>query len=156
MFPSPSTLVILSRACLLITTLLYLYLAPHTRAHTVCSAATASSSHAPQGDGTFRQWCIESQSPGGAAKLDIGALNDAVLAIKTEYTGETPTVATVRTNPPGNLPGVSAIKYEGAVPVSKLTVLDSKFPAGITLCVCLYFGCYFFSLVLKTSSSYVP
>ena len=32
-----------------------------------------------RGDGTFRQWCIESQSPGGGAKLDIGALDDAVL-----------------------------------------------------------------------------
>ena len=31
-----------------------------------------------RGDGTFRQWCIESQSPGGGAKLDIGALNEAV------------------------------------------------------------------------------
>ena len=32
-------------------------------------------------DGTFRQWCIESQSPSGAAKLDIGALDEAGKAL---------------------------------------------------------------------------
>ena len=32
--------------------------------------------------GTFHQWCIESQSPGGGAKLDIGALDEAVLGVR--------------------------------------------------------------------------
>lgn len=79
-------------------------------------------------DGTFRQWCIESQSPGGGAKLDIGALNDAFIALSYENAGSDAALATLRTNPPGDLPGIDAIKYEGAVPLSKLTPQDSRFP----------------------------
>ena len=84
-------------------------------------------------DGTFRQWCIESQSPGGAAKLDIGALDEAILAVRTQVVGSSAAAATLRVNPPSNLPGVAAIQYQGAVPVSKLTVLDTKFPKGMAV-----------------------
>ena len=84
-------------------------------------------------DGTFRQWCIESQSPGGGAKLDIGALDEAVLAVRTQpaagpaAASSSATAATLRLNPPAGLPGVSAMRYQGAVPVSKLTVEDQTF-----------------------------
>ena len=81
-----------------------------------------------RGDGTFRQWCIESQSPGGGAKLDIGALDEAVLGLKVG-----PKAALLRTLPPAGLPGVAAIKYEGAVPVSKLTVADPELAQGAEL-----------------------
>lgn len=84
-------------------------------------------------DGTFRQWCIESQSPGGAAKLDIGALDDAILAVRLDRGGgATPTVAALRTTPPDGIDGVEAMRYEGAVPLSKLTPLDPGL-AGIAL-----------------------
>ena len=72
-----------------------------------------------RGDGTFRQWCIESQSPGGGAKLDVGALNEAVLGVRVASQA-----ALLRTHPPAGLPGVAAMTYQGAVPISKLTVED--------------------------------
>ena len=85
-------------------------------------------------DGTFRQWCLESQSPGGGAKLDIGALDLAVLGLKTRAAdGSHTAAATLRVNPPAGLPGVDALQYEGAVPMSKLTVLDDRFPVGTAL-----------------------
>ena len=82
-----------------------------------------------------RQWCIESQSPGGGAKLDIGALDSAVLAIKLVSGGGTPATKTaaLRVNPPVGLDGVKAIRYQGAVPVSKLTVLDDGFAADMSV-----------------------
>eukprot|EP00656_Telonema_subtile_P055540 TRINITY_DN8636_c0_g2_i1.p1 TRINITY_DN8636_c0_g2~~TRINITY_DN8636_c0_g2_i1.p1 ORF type:complete len:1042 (-),score=198.12 TRINITY_DN8636_c0_g2_i1:161-3286(-) len=85
-----------------------------------------------RGDGTFRQWCLESQSPGGGAKLDIGALDEAALAISAS-TSAGSHAALLRTRAPGGLTGVDAIQYEGAVPVSKLTVLDDKFPLDFSL-----------------------
>jgi hypothetical protein len=81
-----------------------------------------------RGDGTFRQWCIESQSPGGGAKLDIGALDDAVLGVRAGSEA-----ALLRTRPPGGLPGVAAMEYEGAVPVSKLAIKDPRFPVQMAL-----------------------
>jgi hypothetical protein len=81
-----------------------------------------------RGDGTFRQWCIESQSPGGGAKLDIGALDEAVLGVKVGSRA-----ALLRTQPPAGLPGVDAMTYEGAVPLSKLTVDDTSLGAGLSL-----------------------
>jgi non-lysosomal glucosylceramidase len=81
-----------------------------------------------RGDGTFRQWCIESQSPGGGAKLDIGALDEAVLGVKIGHKA-----ALLRTRPPAGLPGVAAMTYEGAVPVSKLSVKDSNLGADVDL-----------------------
>jgi uncharacterized protein (DUF608 family) len=81
-----------------------------------------------RGDGTFRQWCIESQSPGGGAKLDIGALDEAVLGVKIGHKA-----ALLRTRPPAGLPGVAAMTYEGAVPVSKLSVTDSSLGADVDL-----------------------
>lgn len=70
---------------------------------------------------------------GGGAKLDIGALDEAVLAVRTQVAGSQAAAATLRVNPPSNLPGVAAIQYHGAVPISKLTVLDSKFPKGMAI-----------------------
>ena len=81
-----------------------------------------------RGDGTFRQWCIESQSPGGGAKLDIGALDEAVLGVKIGGKA-----ALLRTNPPAGLPGVAAMTYEGAVPLSKLSVNDASLGADVQL-----------------------
>lgn len=81
-----------------------------------------------RGDGTFRQWCIESQSPGGGAKLDIGALDEAVLGVRVGNTA-----ALLRTRPPAGLPGVKALEYEGAVPVSKLSIRDQRFPVEMSL-----------------------
>lgn len=77
-----------------------------------------------RGDGTFRQWCIESQSPGGGAKHDLPALDQAFLGLRVRRSGSTQIATTLRTHPPEGLPGVDAIKYEGAVPVSKLTPLS--------------------------------
>ena len=81
-----------------------------------------------RGDGTFRQWCIESQSPGGGAKLDIGALDEAVLGVKIGSKA-----ALLRTRPPAGLPGVAAMTYEGAVPLSKLSVNDASLGADVQL-----------------------
>ena len=81
-----------------------------------------------RGDGTIRQWCIESQSPGGGAKLDIGALNDAVLGVRVNSHA-----ALLRTHPPeGSLPShVCADMYtETSSPRTSGEKFDLRYTCG--------------------------
>ncbi|KAK3748066.1 hypothetical protein QZH41_014759 [Actinostola sp. cb2023] len=71
-------------------------------------------------DGTFHEWTIENQSPGGSAKLNNGALNMALLGVHVTRKN-TSEAALLRTHPPQGYPGVEALSYSGAYPVTKLT-----------------------------------
>lgn len=69
--------------------------------------------------------CVENQSPAGAAKLPSAATAEAALAVSVGGVTKL-----LRTSPPHGLPGVDAIGYEGAYPVSKLNVEDGDFSAA--------------------------
>lgn len=71
-------------------------------------------------DGTFHEWTIENQSPGGSAKLNKGALDMAVLGVRVSSRSSSE-AALLRTYPPQGFPGVETLSYSGAYPVSKLT-----------------------------------
>lgn len=72
-------------------------------------------------DGSFHEWTIENQSPGGSAKLNKGALDMALLGVHVRRKNKTHS-ALLRTSPPEGYPGVESLSYSGAYPVSKLTV----------------------------------
>jgi non-lysosomal glucosylceramidase len=67
-----------------------------------------------RGDGSVHEVTIQNASPYGAAKY--GVLADALLALQVGTGGP----VAVRTHAPGGLPGVDAITYSGAYPVSRL------------------------------------
>lgn len=71
-------------------------------------------------DGTFHEWTIENQSPGGSAKLNKGALDLAVFGVRVSRKSSQE-AALLRTYPPAGFPGVETLSYSGAYPVSKLT-----------------------------------
>jgi hypothetical protein len=71
-------------------------------------------------DGTFHEWTIENQSPGGSAKLNKGSLDMAVLGVRVAKKNISE-AALLRIHPPQGLPGVEELSYSGAYPVSKLT-----------------------------------
>ena len=71
-------------------------------------------------DGTFHEWTIENQSPGGSAKLNKGALDLAVFGVRVASEGSS-TSSLLRVHPPHGYPGVAALSYSGAFPVAKLS-----------------------------------
>ena len=71
-------------------------------------------------DGTFHEWTIENQSPGGSAKLNKGALDLAVFGVRVKAKGRS-TSSLLRVHPPHGYPGVAALSYSGAFPVTKLS-----------------------------------
>lgn len=86
-------------------------------------------------DGTFHEWTIENQSPGGSAKLNKGALNMAVLGVRVAH-GNKSEAALLRIHPPNGYPGVESLSYSGAYPVSKLTPSKKTRSDGPCLCHC--------------------
>ncbi|KAK3739472.1 hypothetical protein QZH41_020504 [Actinostola sp. cb2023] len=77
-------------------------------------------------DGTFSEWTLENQSPGGSAKLSRGALDLAFLAVRVQNHHGTK-ASLLRTHPPRGLPGVDGLSYSGGYPVSKLGIEDKGF-----------------------------
>lgn len=78
-----------------------------------------------RGDGSFHEWTVVNQSPGGAAKF--GVVGDALLGLKLNGVAKS-----VRTHPPGGIPGIDgSITYSGAYPVSRLSLADSSIPSGV-------------------------
>lgn len=77
-------------------------------------------------DGTFNEWTLENQSPGGSAKLSRGALDLAFLAVRVQ-TQNGIKASLLRTHPPRGLPGVAGLSYSGGYPVSKLGIEDGGF-----------------------------
>ncbi|XP_032237936.2 uncharacterized protein LOC5512607 isoform X1 [Nematostella vectensis] len=78
-------------------------------------------------DGSFNEWTLENQSPGGSAKLGRGALDLAVLGVRVQKQNLTK-VTLLRTHPPlGVYPGVEGLQYSGAYPFTKLEVKDNRF-----------------------------
>ena len=80
-----------------------------------------------RGDGSFHEWTLVNQSPGGAAKY--GVVDQAVMALRTRGLSSNASHAcAVRTSPPAGLPGVTAIRYRGSYPTARLDVLDPALP----------------------------
>ena len=83
-------------------------------------------------DGTFHEWTIENQSPATGTKY--GVVGDALLAFRTKNLRTNESDARlIRTHPNHLLKGLSAIRYHGAYPVSKLELLDASLMAHIDL-----------------------
>ena len=82
-----------------------------------------------RGDGSFSEWTIMNQSPAGAAK--IAEYPEAVLAVR--LCGDVCSTKVLQTHPrgaDGAVPGVDALKYSGAHPVSRLEPLDAGLAAA--------------------------
>ena len=89
-------------------------------------------------DGTFHEWTIVNQSPAGATKF--GIVDQSLMAVRSEPadgSGDA-LVVTVRTRPPVGLPGVSAIRYQGAYPASRLDILEPLL--SVNMSVYAYFA----------------
>ena len=71
--------------------------------------------------GTFHEWTIENQSPGGAAKLSKTALDLMFLAVRIEQGGNHKS-SVLRTHPPHGFDGIERMTYYGSYPVSKLDI----------------------------------
>ena len=89
-------------------------------------------------DGTFHEWTIVNQSPGGAAKY--GVVDDCIMAVYKQSTGDSSDAQarTVRTHSPRSLPGVSGIRYRGSYPVGRLDLVEPALP--VTVSVYSYFA----------------
>ena len=77
-------------------------------------------------DGSFHEWTLENQSPGGSAKLGPGALDKAVIGVRVSSSMGIK-AALLRTHPPLGYPGVEALSYSGSFPVTRLSVRDKRF-----------------------------
>ena len=71
--------------------------------------------------GTFHEWTIENQSPGGAAKLSKTALDLMFLAVRIQQGGNHKS-SVLRTHPPHGFDGIERMSYYGSYPVSKLDI----------------------------------
>ena len=101
-------------------------------------------------DGSFHEWTLENQSPGGSAKLGPGPLDLAVMGVRISAPSGTKT-ALLRTHPPEGYPGVQAMSYSGSYPVSKLRIEDGGF-FGVQMDVYAYGTLH----VRQSSASFVP
>jgi len=83
-------------------------------------------------DGTFHEWTIINQSPGGSPKF--GVVDDAVMAVRVQgSTGSSSKASLVRTRPQYDLPGVQGLRYRGSFPVTRLDILDDTFPVELSV-----------------------
>ncbi len=82
-------------------------------------------------DGSFKDWNIFNNAPASTRrKVQI---DDAFLAIRTRTNEGIKSAKTIRTHPPGELPGIESIEYSGAFPVSRLKLDDPDLPIKITV-----------------------
>eukprot|EP01087_Luapelamoeba_hula_P006034 TRINITY_DN16187_c0_g1_i1.p1 TRINITY_DN16187_c0_g1~~TRINITY_DN16187_c0_g1_i1.p1 ORF type:complete len:1054 (-),score=97.01 TRINITY_DN16187_c0_g1_i1:147-3308(-) len=83
-------------------------------------------------DGTFQEWTIINQSPGGSPKF--GVVDDAILAVRTRgHASNSVRAAAVRTRPPRGLPGVASLRYRGSYPVTRLDIGDPQSPVEMAV-----------------------
>ena len=82
-------------------------------------------------DGTFHEWTIVNQSPGGAAKY--GVVGDALMFAGVDGSDGSRTTALLRTQPPYSLPGVESMRYQGSYPAARLDVLDAALPVEMSV-----------------------
>ncbi len=75
--------------------------------------------------GTFHEWTVENQSPGGAAKLSKTALDLMMFLVKIKK-GNVHKTAALRTHAPHGFEGVEKMSYYGTYPVSKIDVGKCK------------------------------
>ncbi|XP_062508972.1 uncharacterized protein LOC134185207 [Corticium candelabrum] len=83
-------------------------------------------------DGRLADWSIFNNEPEekNGAKMDV---DEAAFGVLTSHKAET-NAFLLRTRPPGvGLPPVDSLSYEGAFPVSRLSVNDSRMPVDLRL-----------------------
>jgi non-lysosomal glucosylceramidase len=81
-------------------------------------------------DGSFHDWNIFNNSPGGGGKVQLG---DALFGLRVKTDGNKSHAWTLRTQPPRGLPSVAEIEYSGAFPVSRLRFRDPNLPIKVEL-----------------------
>ena len=75
--------------------------------------------------GTFHEWTVENQSPGGSAKLSKTALEKMFLGVRVQNgDADTTTSAILKTHSMKGFENetVKSMEYFGAYPVSKLAI----------------------------------
>lgn len=82
-------------------------------------------------DGSFRDWNIFNNSPGGGGgKVQ---LDDALFGLWLKTADEPARAWTLRTHPPQGLPPIAEIEYAGAYPVSRLRFRKPNLPLELSL-----------------------
>ena len=80
-------------------------------------------------DGSFRDWNIFNNSPGGGGgKVQ---LDEALFGLRIGGEGQPAKAWALRTHPPQGLPAIDEIEYSGAFPVSRLRFRDPDLPVGV-------------------------
>ena len=72
--------------------------------------------------GTFHEWTIENQSPGGSAKLSKTSLEMMLLGVRVQKGSAKAKSAVLRTHAPHGFDSVEGLTYSGSFPVSKLKI----------------------------------
>ena len=72
--------------------------------------------------GTFHEWTIENQSPGGSAKLSKTSLELMLLGVRVKKGNKKARTAVLRTHAPHGFEGVESMQYYGSHPVSKFKI----------------------------------
>lgn len=84
--------------------------------------ALGTGSFEMRADGTFHEWTIENQSPGGSAKLSKTSLEMMLLGVRVKKGSSKPRAAVLRTHAPRGFENVESMTYSGSFPISKLKV----------------------------------
>ena len=82
-------------------------------------------------DGSFHDWNIFNNSPGGGGQKV--QLSEAMFGLRTKNGGDQTKAWVLRTHPPKDLPAIDKIEYSGAFPVSRLRFDDSDLPIKVQL-----------------------
>lgn len=84
--------------------------------------ALGTGSFEMRADGTFHEWTVENQSPGGSAKLSKTSLELMLLGVRVKKGKSKAKAAVFRTHAPHGFEGVDTLQYFGSHPVSKLKI----------------------------------
>eukprot|EP00731_Ephydatia_muelleri_P017942 Em0010g1040a len=83
-------------------------------------------------DGSFHEWTIFNQYPAGPPKFQT--LDNTFMGLYVKRASGSSASYVLQTSPSdGRLPGVQSLMYQGAHPMSKLVVMDSRLPVTATI-----------------------
>ena len=82
-------------------------------------------------DGGFHAWTVENASPAGSTK--IGALSEALVAVRASGGGVPTAARALRTAPPPGVAGVERLSFSGSQPFVRLVPHDAALPEGLNL-----------------------
>ena len=80
-------------------------------------------------DGGFHAWTVENASPAGSTK--IGALSEALVAVRVSGGGVPTAARALRTAPPPGVAGVERLSFSGSQPFVRLVPHDAALPEGL-------------------------